>query len=82
MKTHRDLDVWKDAMDLVIETYRVTKQFPKEELFSLTNQIRRAVVSVAANISEGAGRNSPKELRNCFDLLIRIKLLKRMFITI
>jgi four helix bundle protein len=61
MKTHKELDVWKDSIDLVIETYRVTKGFPKEELYGLTSQIRRAAVSVPTNISEGSARNSSTE---------------------
>jgi len=61
MKTHRDLDVWKIAIDLVTNIYTITKDFPKEEVYGLTNQIRRAAVSVPSNIAEGAGRNSNKE---------------------
>jgi four helix bundle protein len=63
MKTHRDLDVWKGAMELVLKTYNLTRNFPKEEKYCLTDQIRRAIVSVPSNISEGAGRASPKELK-------------------
>lgn len=59
---HKDLDVWKKSMDLVEIVYRLTSQFPSDEKFGLTNQIRRAVVSIPANISEGAGRKSDKEL--------------------
>jgi four helix bundle protein len=61
MKTHKDLDVWKDSIELVVIIYNVTKGFPKEELYGLTSQIRRAVVSVPANISEGSARNYPAE---------------------
>jgi len=61
MKTHKDLDVWKKSMDIVTEIYRVTKDFPKEEVYGLTNQMRRSVVSIPSNIAEGAGRNSKKE---------------------
>ena len=61
MKTHKDLDIWKDSIELVIEIYEVTKGFPKDETYGLTSQIRRAGVSVAANISEGAARNYTKE---------------------
>ena len=56
IETYRDLKVWQKAMDLVVEIYQITKKFPKEELFSLTSQIQRAVTSVPANIAEGHGR--------------------------
>jgi len=55
------LTVWQDAMELVVRVYTVTKMFPKEEQFGLTSQIRRAAVSVSANIAEGRGRYHPKE---------------------
>lgn len=58
---HKQLDVWNAAVDFVVEVYEATKDFPKEELYGLTNQVRRAVVSVPSNIAEGAGRNSSKE---------------------
>jgi len=61
MKTHKDLDVWKDSIQLVLKTYKMTKGFPKEELYGLTSQIRRAAVSVPANISEGSARNYTQE---------------------
>ena len=52
----RDLEVWQRAMDLVVETYRVTKSFPSDERYGLTSQLRRAAVSVPSNIAEGRGR--------------------------
>jgi four helix bundle protein len=61
MKSHKDLDVWKKSMDIVTEIYRATKDFPREEVYGLTNQMRRCVVSIPSNIAEGAGRNSKKE---------------------
>ena len=61
MKTHKDLDVWIKSMELVTDIYKITKQFPKEEMYGLTNQIRRAAVSIPSNIAEGAARNSDKE---------------------
>lgn len=57
-KTFKDLIVWQHAHLLVIEVYRMTKQFPKEELFGLTSQTRRAAVSVAANIAESFKKRS------------------------
>ena len=61
MKSHKELDVWKDSIELVIDTYKLTKGFPKEELYGITNQIRRAVVSIPTNRSEGSGRNYSAE---------------------
>jgi four helix bundle protein len=58
VRSYRDLRVWKEAMDLAVECYRLTKGFPKEETFGLTSQIRRAASSVPANIAEGYGRDS------------------------
>ncbi len=56
-----DLIAWQKAMDLVEQVYRITRQWPKDEMFGLTNQVRRAVVSVPANIAEGQGRTGSKE---------------------
>ena len=60
-KTHKDLDVWKKSVDLVTDIYKVTKCFPKEEIYGITNQMRRAAVSIPSNIAEGAGRQTDKE---------------------
>jgi four helix bundle protein len=61
IKSYKDLIVWQKSMDLAVEIYRLTKGFPQDELYSLTNQIRRAVVSIPSNIAEGKGRNSKAE---------------------
>lgn len=61
MKTHKDLSVWQRAMDLVEEVYTLSNDFPQTEIYGLTNQVRRAAVSVPSNIAEGAARNSTKE---------------------
>lgn len=61
MKTHHDLEVWKKSIDFVTTVYQVTENYPKTEIYGLTNQIRRAVVSVSSNIAEGAARTSKKE---------------------
>jgi four helix bundle protein len=57
----RDLKVWQHAYELTLNLYRTTKRFPKEEIFGLTSQIRRAAASVPANIAEGYERNHRKE---------------------
>jgi four helix bundle protein len=61
MRPHERLDVWNKAIDLVMTCYKATETFPKEERFGLTSQIRRAAVSIPANIAEGAARDSQKE---------------------
>jgi four helix bundle protein len=63
MRPHQKLDLWRRAIDFVVAIYRLTEQFPKEEKFGLTSQLRRAAVSVAANVAEGAARTSTKEFR-------------------
>ena len=60
--TYADLEVWQSAMEFAVRIYRLTKQYPKEEIYSLTAQLRRAAVSVASNIAEGKGRASDREL--------------------
>jgi four helix bundle protein len=61
MKSHKDLDVWKAAIRLAREIYAVTATFPREEQFGMTTQMRRASVSIASNIAEGAARQGDKE---------------------
>ncbi|HCF94156.1 MAG TPA: four helix bundle protein [Verrucomicrobia bacterium] len=64
VKSYKDLIVWQKSMDLVAMVYQVTKTFPREELYGLTNQLRRAAVSIPSNIAEGQARNSTAEFRN------------------
>ena len=63
MKDFKKLQVWEKAHDLTLAVYRVTTAFPKEEMFGLTSQIRRASSSIPANIAEGCGRDSDAELK-------------------
>lgn len=62
-QNYRDLIVWQKAIDLVTEIYRLTRDFPKEELYGLTSQIRRSSVSIPSNIAEGQARLTPGEFR-------------------
>ncbi len=61
ISSYRDLDVWKQSRLLVKSVYQLSKTFPKEEQFGLTNQLRRAAISVPSNIAEGSGRNHSKD---------------------
>ena len=61
IKSFHDLRVWKEAHSFVVLIYKNTKSFPKEELFGITNQIRRAAVSITSNIAEGFGRETLKD---------------------
>ncbi len=60
-KNYRDLVVWKRSIELLKETYKLMRFLPKEEIYALSNQIRRAVVSIPSNIAEGNGRASSKD---------------------
>lgn len=62
-RSYKDLVAWQKAMELVTATYRASAKFPKDELFGLTSQLRRAAVSVPSNIAEGQGRLSEREFR-------------------
>lgn len=61
IQSHRDLTVWKLGMEIAEAVYQITREFPKDELYGLTSQLRRAAVSVPANIAEGNARSSTKE---------------------
>ena len=64
IRSHRDLIVWQKAVDFVVAIYDVTKGFPKEEMYGLISQIRRAATSIPANIAEGQGRRLKGEYQN------------------
>jgi four helix bundle protein len=61
MRKQHELRVWQEAVALVTEVYRFTAAFPKEEVFALTSQMRRAAISIPSNIAEGAARNTDRE---------------------
>lgn len=63
-KPHKKLDVWKLSMQLVQDVYEISRKFPGEERFGLTDQVRRAAVSIPSNIAEGAARQTRKEFVN------------------
>jgi four helix bundle protein len=63
-KPHKTLQVWKQSMNFAIEVYRTSEKFPSKEDYGLTNQIRRAAVSIPSNIAEGAARQTKKEFIN------------------
>ncbi len=61
VRQYQDLIVWQKAMDLVVQVYEVSESFPRREMFGLTNQLRRAAVSIPSNIAEGQGRLTTKD---------------------
>ena len=61
IRNYRDLEAWKESMDLVEDVYKITKSLPAEELYGLRSQIRRAAVSIPSNVAEGHGRKGTGE---------------------
>ena len=86
MHRFEELKIWQKAMDITENCYRVTDNFPKEEKYGLTSQLRRSEVSIPSNIAEGAGRNTNGEFRqflgiangSSFELLTQLYLSKRL----
>ncbi|MEO6538492.1 MAG: four helix bundle protein, partial [Ferruginibacter sp.] len=70
MQNYKDLKVWEKAHSFTLKIYEVTKLFPKEEIYSLTNQIRRAASSIAANIAEGCGKKSKADFANYLNIAL------------
>lgn len=64
MHNFQELKIWQKSMDVTEHTYRLSSEFPKEEKYGLTSQIRRSAVSIPSNIAEGAGRNTDGEFKN------------------
>ena len=74
MMTHKDLDIWKLGMELAEKVYKMTAEYPKEEIYGLTDQMRRATVSIPSNISEGAAEKQQKRIHSiliCSLILLR-----------
>ena len=70
MQNYKDLKVWEKAHHFTLKVYEVTKSFPKEELYSLTNQLRRSASSIPANIAEGSGKNSQLEFAHFLNIAL------------
>jgi len=70
MQNYKDLKVWAKAHQLTLKVYMLSKRFPKEELYSLTNQLRRSMSAIPANIAEGCGKNSQKDLGNYLNIAL------------
>ena len=68
MVTHKNLEVWKKAMDLAAQIYSLTLQLPKEDLYGLTSQVRRSTVLIPSNIAEGTARHSRNEFIQLFHI--------------
>ena len=86
INTYRDLIVWQKSMDLVVEIYKLTKNFPKSEIYGLTSQMKRCAVSIPSNIAEGRRRGSRKDYRHFLiiaygsgaELETQIEIVKRL----
>ncbi|MFC2091709.1 four helix bundle protein [Elusimicrobiota bacterium] len=86
IKSYEDLEIWQRSMDLVEKIYHFSKSFPKEEVYGLTSQIRRAAISIPSNISEGFARYHNKEYRHflyialgsCAELSTQILIAERL----
>ena len=82
MKNYKELTFWKKSMDLAIEIYKLVKLLPKEEIYALSDQMRRAAVSIPSNIAEGQGRDSTREYiyflniarGSCFELETQLRI--------
>ena len=70
VKSYQQLVAWQKAMDLVVAVYKVTENFPQREVYGLTNQMRRAAVSIPSNIAEGQGRNTAKDFCNFLSIAL------------
>ncbi|MAQ75832.1 MAG: four helix bundle protein [Aquimarina sp.] len=86
MSTFRDLKIWQKSMQLVTSVYLETKDFPKEEIYGLTSQIRRAAISIPSNISEGFGRKGKNDylkflniaMSSLFELQTQLEISKNL----
>lgn len=70
MQNYKDLKVWEKSHEFTLRIYEITKTFPKEELYSLRNQLRRSAASIPANIAEGCGKNSQLEFAHFLNIAL------------
>ena len=70
MRDFKKYDIWQLSHELTLEVYKITSTFPKEELFGISSQLRRATSSIPTNISEGCGRNSDKEFNQFLNIAL------------
>jgi four helix bundle protein len=70
IKSFTDLNAWKEAHKLVLMIYKVTKEFPKEEIFGLVSQMRRAVISISSNIAEGFSRYTSRDKHHFYSMAL------------
>ncbi len=70
IRSFRDLEIWQVSMDLAVSIHKATQKFPKEELYSLSDQMRRSAGSVPSNIAEGAGRVGPTEFKHFISIAL------------
>ncbi len=68
MQNYKDLKVWEKAHQFTLDVYRVSKSFPKEEIYGLSSQLRRSASSIAANIAEGCGKNAKNDFANFLNI--------------
>lgn len=70
MKNFKNLKVWRKGIELVVDVYKTSSDFPKEELYGLTSQIRRSAISIPSNVAEGAGRGTDKDFNRFLDIAL------------
>src|SRR5210317_1293844 len=70
MKNLKKLKVWQKGIELVVDIYKSTNTFPKEEMYGLTSQIKRSAISIPSNIAEGSGRGSDKDFNRFLDIAL------------
>ena len=86
MSSFKDLKVWGKGIDLTVEIYKITENFPKEEIYGITSQMRRSAVSIPSNIAEGRNRGTKKDFCNflrislgsCAELSTQIEISKKL----